>query len=124
MKNWFKYVLFLGLSFMFFTACTKDLDDEPSYMGNWIEESPVENRTELVFLTPSVVVIANAENSVNEFRYDIEGDSIFLTLADDYPDGNTQAFFFKQVDENSLQIENLYPSIPEEEPTFIIFERD
>lgn len=117
-------VILLLLCFTGLSSCSKDVDDELSLLGNWIEESPVEGRTQLIFHSIDRVSRTDSDGFTEVFNYRIEDQSIYL-----WPEGQSEAegsseLFFKQIDENTFQIENLYVSIPENEPTFMIFERE
>ena len=103
------------------TGCSKDVDDEVSILGEWVEESPVENRTELFFYSTNRVT-KTTDGSSDDYFYSISENSIVL-WPDNGGDGGSSELFFRQIDENRFQIENLYVSIPEDEPTYMIFRR-
>src|SRR5680860_298365 len=102
MKTKFKsFILFLFTG-LFLVSCSKDMDDEPSLLGSWVEEAPQEDRTELFFLDYSRVFKSEA-GTEGKFEYRVDGDSIYLRQGT-----NEESYYFRQIDENSFQIENLY----------------
>lgn len=123
MKKFYNGYFIVFFASLLAIGCTKDIDDQRNHLGRWIEESPVQDRTEIFFLSPDIVVLGRGEGSeVEEFDYYIQGDSIYLSPRDKNVYGDP--FFFKLIDQSTLQIENLYPSIPEDETSFIIFRRN
>ena len=102
------------------TSCTKDMDDEISLLGSWIETSPVEGRTELFFGSGNRL-IRKAGGATEEYRYKIVDNRLILTLPED--EESRSELIFNQINENTLKIESFYPKIPESPSTFIIFER-
>lgn len=104
-----------------FTGCSTDVDDELSLLGEWVEESPVENRTELFFYSGNRVTMTT--DSISEdYVYRLGEEAIFLRHDDETVSNETE-LYFRQINENTFQIGNLHPSIPEQEPTFMIFRR-
>ena len=121
MKNYiFRSGLILLLSVVSI-ACSKDLDDERSILGTWVESSPVPERTTLHFGENSRLTRIDGDGNSEEYIYRIENNTLFLSLASGQ-EGSSE-LFFEQINENRIKVENLYVSIPEAEPTFIIFDR-
>ena len=114
-------IFFLGVFLCLFSGCSKDLDDEVSLLGEWVEESPLEGRTELYFYSGNRVTMTT-EGVVGDYTYRIVEESIILIPDGDAEAGGTE-FYFRQINENTFQIGNLHPSVPEGEPTFMIFVR-
>lgn len=106
------------------SSCSKDVDDELSLLGNWIEESPVPDRTQLYFQSGNRLTRTDSEGLTEVYTYRIEEDSIFIWPEGQSEEDGSSELFFKQIDTNTFQIENLYVSIPEMEPTFMIFKRE
>lgn len=104
------------------TGCSTDQDDELILLGEWIEEAPVGNRTELYFHSASRVS-RTTEGVTDEYFYRIVDNTIFLRPQDSPGEPVEVQLFFRQISENSFQIENLYPSVPGEEITYMIFRR-
>ena len=121
MKN---YILKAGIFFLFpllLISCSKDMDDEASILGTWIEESPVVERTTLLFLSGNKLIKTDVDGNQEEYNYRIEGETLFISLT-----GNLEGqaeISFKQINPNKIKLGNIYPSIPEADPIFIIFER-
>ncbi|GHA23802.1 hypothetical protein GCM10007103_01150 [Salinimicrobium marinum] len=118
---YFSGIFFLGLILCVFTGCSKDRDDEVSLLGEWVEESPVEGRTELYFYSANRVTMTT-EGVVGDYTYRIVEESITL-ISDEESQGGGTEFYFRQINEDTFQIGNLHPSTPEDEPTFMIFVR-
>ena len=106
------------------SSCSKDVDDELSLLGNWIEESPVAERTQLYFHSGNRLTQTDSDGLTEVYTYRFEGQSIFLWPKGQGEDEGSSELFFRQIDSNTFQIENLYVSIPENEPTFMIFKRE
>ncbi len=121
MKNAiFKANIYLLLPLLLL-SCTKDRDDENSLLGAWIETAPVENRTELYFSEGNRLHRVTREGNEDVYTYSLKDRAIIIrsTVVD-----SESEIFFEQMDSNTIKIGNLYPSIPELEPTFMIFERN
>lgn len=102
-------------------ACSKDIDDERSILGTWIESSPVPDRTTLHFGENNHLTRIDGDGNSEKYIYLIEDNTLFLSLASGQ-EGSSE-LFFEQINENRIKVENLYVSVPEAETTFIIFER-
>ena len=121
MKNGiFKRYLFLLIT-LTLLSCSKDMDDERSILGTWIESAPVPERTTLHFAENNRLTRIDGEGNAEEYIYRIDENTLFLSLGS-RQEGATE-LFFEQINENRIKVENLYPSIPEAAPTFIIFDR-
>ena len=103
-------------------GCTKDIDDESSILGSWVETAPMESRTGLYFAQDNKLFISKGDSGTEEFNYRIEGNTLFLSLSD-APESKNE-FFIDLIEQDKLKVENLYVSIPEEEPSYIIFRRE
>ena len=125
MNAFIKKSLPIAMLFLFalWAGCSKDMDDEPSLLGNWIEESPVAERTELYFHSGNRLSIKKSESITDNFSYRIDGDRIVIWMEGESETDGSSTLYFRQLDENTFQIENLYPSIPEMEPSYMIFTR-
>lgn len=111
----------LLLLFLCMTGCTKDVDDESSLLGSWTEEAPVEGRTALYFAQNNELHLTKS-GTTEVFNYSIEGNTLYLSK-NGLP-GESGEFFIELIGQNRLKVENLYVSIPEEQPTYIIFRRN
>lgn len=103
-------------------SCGGDDVPEESLAGEWIEVEPVEGRTILMFSSQNRVSRIDGEGNRENYVYRIEGDSIFLSLAEGQ-EGSSELYFNK-ADVGWFRIGNLYPSIPENEEIFMVFERN
>jgi len=111
-------IFILGLSL--FISCKKDTI---SVSGLYTENTPVAGRSQLNFISNNVLVkIETGSNYKDSFRYSISPGKILLT-----PIGTTQysgqEFDFEKIDDNTVKIENLYPSIPESAKSYMIFKK-
>ena len=121
MKNYIFRGGLLLLLLLVYISCSKDLDDEQSILGTWIETAPDPDRTTLHFAQNNRLTRIDGDGNAEEYIYRIEGKILFLSLASGQ-EGSTE-LVFEQINRDRIKVENLYPSIPEAEPTFIIFER-
>lgn len=117
------FVFMAGL-LAIFPGCSGDADDSWALMGDWIEEAPVKGRTSIYFHRLNKLSREDESGSLEVYRYKIEENSIFLRTEGDETEDYGTELFFKQIDAHTFQVENLYPSIPENEPTFMIFKRN
>ena len=120
MKKIFLIGLFLFLGFV---SCDKD-DDSNSLVlsGTFTETSPVSGRSQLKFVSGDRV-IKKESGSANEdeFLYELTNNTIKLTPMGD--NSATIEFEIRVIHNTKFQIENLYPSIPENPKTFMTFEK-
>ncbi len=116
LKSGCLFILFISLF-----SCSVDRDDEASILGTWIETAPVPDRTTLVFGINDRLTRIDGDGNAEIYFYRIEDKKLFLKLASGL-EGSSE-LFFEQINTNKLKVGNLYGSIPEAEPVFIIFER-
>ena len=102
-------------------ACAVDIDDEETLLGVWIETAPVPERTMLIFAPNDRFTRIDGEGEKEVYIYRIEDETLFLSLASEL-EGSSE-IFLEQIGENKLKVGNLYPSFPEMELTYMIFER-
>ena len=117
-----KQILLVGLFAISLASCKKS-DSTNSVDGLYIENSPVNGRSQLNFLSSSLVVKNEPGSSyADTFKYSFTSTKIILTpnLTTQYP---SQEFDFEKLDENSFKIQNLYPSIPEGPKSYMIFKK-
>ena len=117
-----KQLLLVGLFAISFTACKKN-NSTTSFEGMYIENTPVSGRSQLNFLSGSLVVKSEpGSSSADTFKYSFTPTKIILTpnLTTPYP---SQEFDFEKIDENSFKIQNLYPSIPGSPISYMIFKK-
>lgn len=114
--------MILLLPLLLFAGCTKDFDDELSHLGKWVEEAPVPERTRLFFRSPTNVVRIDSDGNTEEYTYRIEGNTIYLQS--EASEVGATPLFFEQINTHTLKIENLYPSIPEDPTSYMIFDRE
>jgi hypothetical protein len=110
----------VGLSFIALASCKKEAGS--SFNGRYREASPVPGRSQLEFISNNRVVKMETGSIYKDtFDYSFSADKILLKAVwANYP---TQQFDFKKLDELSFQIENLYPAIPEDPETYMIFKK-
>lgn len=104
-----------------FSSCKKD--NSNSIRGLYIENSPVSGRSRLNFINGSLVIKSESgSNYADTFRYSILLTKIVLTpyWTNQYP---PQEFEFEKIDDNTIRIQNLYPSIPESPKSYMIYKK-
>src|SRR5690606_20171405 len=90
------------------SSCSKDVDDELSLLGNWIEESPVAERTQLYFHSGNRLTSTQADGNSQVYTYRFENENIVLWPQGQSEGAGSSTLFFRQIDSNTFQIENLY----------------
>ena len=115
-------MLIVGLLFLLFTvSCKKDDDNKLTNLsGVFTETSPIDGRTQIIFTTPDEVTIKEV-GSEDKFKYRIEGNTIKLTLQG--VNSITSTLGFESINSYKFKIENLYPQIPENPISYMIFEK-
>ncbi|MDR3236645.1 MAG: hypothetical protein LBT48_08005 [Prevotellaceae bacterium] len=89
-------------------------------LGFYTEISPVESRTGMNFIDERKVLIITS-GGADEFEYEIIDNNIKLIAIWDKSLVTTLSF--RVIDNSKFEIENLYPSIPEDPPTYMVFEQ-
>lgn len=113
-----KLVLLLFTAQMLF-SCSSD-DNYIELNGTYTEKSPVENRTSIRFNSNSDLTIIKSENTADNFKYEFHGDYILLI---DEASNLSQSFEFEKINTNEFKIQNLYPDIPENGTSYMIFKK-
>jgi hypothetical protein len=108
--------LFFGL-----LSCAVDRDDELSILGTWVETAPVLERTTLVFTADNRLTRIDGDGNAEIYNFRIADKTLHLSTVSEQ-EGSSE-IFIEQINNNKLKTGNLYPSIPEAEPIFLIFER-
>ncbi|WP_324720470.1 hypothetical protein [Salinimicrobium sp. HB62] len=121
MKNIFLKTSCLLILLLSTFSCSVDRDDETSILGTWTETAPVAGRTTLVFGADNRLTRIDGDGNSEVYIYRIEDRTLYLSLASGTE--GTSEIFLEQINTNKLKTGNLYPSIPEAEPVFLIFER-
>lgn len=119
-KGIFERCVFL-LLFLVVCSCNTDKDDEASLLGTWIETAPIPERTTLVFGVNNRLTRIDGDGNEEVYNYRIEDKTLYLILASGV-EGRSE-LFLEQINSDKLKTGNFYPSFPEAEPVFIIFER-
>jgi len=117
-----KKILWAGLFAISIISCKKNTSTS-SFDGIYLENSPVNGRSQLNFLSSSLVVKSEQGSSyADTFKYSFTPTKIILTpnLTTQHP---SQEFDFEKLDENSFKIQNLYQSIPESPKSYMIFKK-
>jgi len=107
---------------LLFASCKKDTN-KISVNGLYSENSPVAGRSQLNFISSSLVIKSETgSNYKDTFSYSISADKILLTptWTNQY---SGQQIDFKKIDDNTFKIENLYPSIPEAPKSYMTFKK-
>ena len=117
-----KKILWAGLFAISIISCKKNTSTT-SFDGIYLENSPVNGRSQLNFLSSSLVVKSEQGSTyADTFKYSFTPTKIILTpnLTTQHP---SQEFDFEKLDENSFKIQNLYQSIPESPKSYMIFKK-
>lgn len=104
------------------TACKKD-NVNNYILGLYTENSPFAGRSQLNFISGNLVIRSEPGSSYRDtFYYSISSDKILLTPAwtDEY---SGQPLDFEKIDDTTIKIENLYPSIPEAPKSYMTYKK-
>ena len=119
-----KFILVAFLFISFLSSCSKndDLNNNGKLSGIYSEVTPLEGRTQLAFIGGGKVIKASeGSNYSEEYYYEIIGNKIKFTSIG--MDPVTSEHYFNRVDESSFEVGNLYMSIPENPPVYILFRK-
>lgn len=119
-----KKIALIGLVFIIgLISCNKNDDDLQKLTGLFIEVSPVSERTEIEFLTENKMIINKSpqNGTGDEFIFTITGNSIILTPT--WDKSSSSELEIEIISDLKFKIENLYPDIPENPMTYMIFEK-
>ncbi|NBA78854.1 hypothetical protein GOQ04_25095 [Emticicia sp. ODNR4P] len=110
------------LGLIFLVSCKKDTSPI-SASGLYVENTPVAGRSQLNFISNNLVVKSETGSSYKDtFSFSISSGKILLT-----PTWTTQysgqQFDFEKIDDKTIKIENLYPSIPEAPKSYMTFKK-
>jgi len=117
-------IVLIGLFFIIgLTSCNKENDNLLNLTGTFTEISPVNERTQIEFLTENTVIINKSPQTGvgDKFTFIITNNSIKLTSTSD--NSSSVELEFEIINDSKFKIENLYPSIPENPKTYMIFEK-
>jgi len=115
-----KYIVAILIFQCLIFACSSTKGDENRLNGNWIEESPIPKRTELIFSGENQLTKKTGLNEVTmTFSYKILNDSIELSRNE--TDGQFRTLYFKQNNNQSFSIGNFLTS--EQTDEVFIFKR-
>lgn len=122
MKNLKLMTLILILAI--FNSCEKDEEiNSQTLSGIYMETSPVNGRSQLNFIDENTVIKTEIESSTeDEYIYELNGNIITLTHVMD-SSSTTFEFDIELMNSSEFEIENLYPSIPENPTTYMTFEK-
>ena len=117
-----KQILLVGLFVISIISCKKN-NSTTSFDGLYIENSPVNGRSQLNFLSSSLVVKSEPGSSyADTFKYSFTPTKIIL-IPNLPTQHASQEFDFEKLDKNSFKIQNLYNSIPESPKSYMIFKK-
>lgn len=102
------------------TSCGSDELVEKNLRGEWIEVTPVEDRTTLIFTAENLMSRIDGEGNQENYTYRIDGNAIFLSLAGQQ---GTTELYFNKIEPGRFKIGNLYLSTPESDEVIMVFER-
>lgn len=114
-----KIIFYYLIMALIICGCHND-DNYSEFNGTYTEITPVENRTLIKFTSSTDLIIIKPENSADNFKYEIKGNSIILTHASQ---NQSQSFEFEKISNIEFRIENLYPGIPENGISYMTFKK-
>ncbi|MDB5196739.1 MAG: hypothetical protein JWP88_1110 [Flaviaesturariibacter sp.] len=116
-----KTLLFPLLLLLSAVSCRKS--DCFSPRGIYTETAPIAGRTQLNFVSGSVVVKSERGSTIKDgYNYVIANGKITLLPIENNSWGSAELEFEEKGD-NELRIENLYPSIPEAPRSYMSFKK-
>ena len=75
-----KNIIFILIVTFFFSNCTEEITPKKQLVGEWVEQTPINNRTELVVTANGLIeVIKNQSNVFSFTLIEIREDSIELS---------------------------------------------
>ena len=111
-----------GLFLLSFAACKKDTS-AISVSGVYTENSPVAGRSQLNFISSNLVIKSETASTFKDtFNYAISPGKIELKPISSNQ-SPSQKFDFEKLDDNTIKIENLMPSIPDAPKSYMIFKK-
>ena len=117
-------IALIGLIFIIgLISCNKENDNLLNLTGTYTEISPVIERTQIEFLTENKVIINKSPQTGtgDEFTFTVTDNSIKLMPT--WDNSSSVELEFEIISDSKFKIENLYPSIPENPKTYMIFEK-
>lgn len=114
----------IGLIFIVgLISCNKENDNLLNLTGTYTEISPVNGRAQIEFLTGNKVIINKSPQTEtgDEFTFIITNNSIKLTPI--WDNSSSVELEFEIISDSKFKIENIYPSIPENPKTYMVFEK-
>lgn len=117
-----KFLKIIGILFIvgIYSSCNNDDDNYSELNGTYTEISPVENRTLIKFKSSTDLTIIKSENTIDNFKYEISGNSILLTHESL---GQPHSLKFEKISKNEFKVQNLYADIPENGISYMTFEK-
>jgi hypothetical protein len=104
-------------------SCNNDDDNvSENLSGIYTETLPTNGRSQLNFINGNTVIKTESGSTFeDEFSYELIGNVIKLTP--NWDDSIATEFEIQIMNNSKFEIENLYPSIPENPTTFMTFEK-
>jgi len=119
MKNILLVTLVLSLGLI---SCSKENENQEGLLGNYSETYPQSGRTQMNFILGNkVTIIKSGSSNEDTFLYKIVDNTIKLTPT--WDNSSSDELYFELINSSTFKIQNLYPSIPEYQITYITFER-
>lgn len=114
--------LLTALVVLLLASCEKERN-QVSVSGLYTENAPVAGRSQLNFINKSLVVRSETGSSFRDtFSYSISAGKIRLTPTWTNQEPG-QDFDFEKIDDNTIKIQNLYPSFPEAPKSYMTFKK-
>ncbi len=115
-------ILLIVVLVMILLSCKKD-KNPVEISGLYSEMTPIIGRSQLNFISNNFVVKSETGSIYRDtFKYSISVGKILMTPI--WTNQNPgQTFDFEKIDENTIKVENLYPSIPESPKSYMTFKK-
>lgn len=104
-------------------SCSKsELHSGAGLSGVYFEKSPHSGRSQLTFLSGNIVIRSEAGSEIEDsYKYRVMGNKIIFIPT--WNETLSTEFQFEKINKYKFQIENIFPQIPENPPTYMTFEK-
>lgn len=118
-----KMIKTFGIILLTLMSCSKNNDQSYSNMeGVFTETFPHNGRSQLIFPGGNIIIRAEAGSDVQDsYKYKIIQDKIILIPT--WNETLTTEFQFVPINNTKFLIENIFPDIPENLPSYMTFEK-
>ncbi len=116
-------IVLSGLLVAICLSCKKNAGSTISLNGVYNESSPFSGRSQLNFTSNNLVIKSESGSIYKDtFYYSISSDEITLRHHSTV-DNTVSSLYFHRYNSDSFKIANMYASIPENPPTYMVFKK-